>query len=53
MVVLKDWSMEGAPISVVYPATLRESPRVRAFTEFASDVLLEYRRHVDELLDEH
>jgi LysR family transcriptional regulator for bpeEF and oprC len=48
--VLKDWSAEGAPISVVYPAALRESPKVRAFAEFASDVLQDYRRHVDLIL---
>jgi LysR family transcriptional regulator for bpeEF and oprC len=48
--ILKDWSAEGAPISIVYPATLRESPKVRAFTQFAAEVLLDYRRHVDELL---
>jgi LysR family transcriptional regulator for bpeEF and oprC len=48
--LLKDWSAEGAPISIVYPAALRESPKVRAFTEFASDLLLDYRRHVDKLL---
>ena len=48
--VLKDWSAEGASISVVYPPALRESPKVRAFTEFAAGVLLEYRRHVDRLL---
>jgi LysR family transcriptional regulator for bpeEF and oprC len=48
--ILKDWSAEGAPISVVYPAALRESPKVQAFREFAAEVLLDYRRYVDTML---
>jgi DNA-binding transcriptional LysR family regulator len=48
--ILPDWSAEGAPISIVYPAGLRESPKVQAFTEFAGDILRNYRRHVDQIL---
>ena len=48
--ILKDWSAEGAPISIVYPAVLRESAKVRAFSEFAGGILLDYRRYVDKIL---
>jgi LysR family transcriptional regulator, regulator for bpeEF and oprC len=49
-VVLKEWSAEGAPISIAYPGALRDSPKVRVFADFAAELLLNYRRHVDRLL---
>jgi LysR family transcriptional regulator, regulator for bpeEF and oprC len=49
-VVLKEWSAEGAPISIAYPGVLRDSPKVRVFADFAAELLLNYRRHVDKLL---
>lgn len=38
------------PISIVYPATQRDSPRVRVFAAFAAQLLEDYRLHVDKLL---
>jgi LysR family transcriptional regulator for bpeEF and oprC len=49
-VVLREWSADGASISIVYPEALRESPKVRVFSAFAAQLLEEYRRHVDRLL---
>src|SRR5215469_1460719 len=49
-VLLREWSADGGPISIVYPSTLRESPKVRVFAAFAAQLLEEYRLHVDELL---
>jgi len=51
-VVLKEWSADGGPISIVYPAALRDSPKVRVFSDLAAELLLGYRKHVDELLGE-
>lgn len=48
--VLKDWSAEGAPMSIVYPAAQRGSTKVRVFADFAADLLLKLRKHVDEIL---
>jgi len=50
-VVLRDWSAPGAPISVVCRSALRDSPRIRVFADFASELLLQYRRRVDALLE--
>jgi LysR family transcriptional regulator for bpeEF and oprC len=49
-VVLREWSADGASISIVYPATLRESPKVKVFAAFAAQLLEDYRLHVDGLL---
>lgn len=49
--VLQEWSAPGAPISVVCRSALRESPKIRVFAEFASELLLQYRRRVDALLE--
>lgn len=49
-ILLNAWSAEGAPISIVYPATLRNSLKVRVFGEFAGELLLRLRAQVDELL---
>lgn len=49
--VLQEWSAPGAPISVVCRTALRESPKIRVFAEFASELLLQYRRRVDALLE--
>jgi LysR family transcriptional regulator for bpeEF and oprC len=49
--VLQEWSAPGAPISVVCSSALRESPKIRVFAEFASELLLQYRRRVDALLE--
>lgn len=48
--LLPDWSAEGAPISIVYPVALRNSPKVRVFADFASGLLLDWSRRVDALL---
>jgi LysR family transcriptional regulator, regulator for bpeEF and oprC len=48
--VLTEWSADGGPISVVYPAIHRESPKVRVFAAFAAQLLEDYRLHVDRLL---
>jgi len=50
-VVLRDWSAPGAPISVVCRSALRDSPKIRVFADFATELLLQYRRRVDALLD--
>jgi LysR family transcriptional regulator for bpeEF and oprC len=49
-VVLRDWSAPGAPISVVCRSALRDSPKIRVFADFATELLLQYRRRVDALL---
>ena len=49
--VLQEWSAPGAPISVVCRSALRESPKIRVFADFASELLLQYRRRVDALLE--
>jgi len=49
--VLKDWSAPGAPISVVCRTALRNSPKIRVFAEFAAELLSQYRRRVDALLE--
>jgi len=49
-IVLPEWSAEGSPVSIVYPATLRNSVKVRVFADFAAELLLQTRRKVDELL---
>jgi LysR family transcriptional regulator for bpeEF and oprC len=48
--VLADWATEGPTICVVYPAALRNSPKVRVFADFAAELLLKTRRKVDEFL---
>jgi LysR family transcriptional regulator, regulator for bpeEF and oprC len=50
-VVLREWSAPGAPISVVCRSALRDSPRIRVFADFATELLLQYRRRVDALLE--
>jgi LysR family transcriptional regulator, regulator for bpeEF and oprC len=50
-VVLPDWSAPGKAISVVCRAALRDSPRIRVFADFAAELLLQYRRRVDALLE--
>jgi len=50
-VLLRDWSAPGAPISVVCRSALRDSPKIRVFADFAAELLLQYRRRVDALLD--
>jgi len=50
-VVLREWSAPGAPISVVCRSALRDSPKIRVFADFATELLLQYRRRVDALLD--
>jgi LysR family transcriptional regulator for bpeEF and oprC len=45
--LMPEWSAEGPPISIVYPATVRHLPKVRVFADFAADLLLQWRRHVD------
>jgi LysR family transcriptional regulator, regulator for bpeEF and oprC len=50
-VVLKEWSAPGAPISVVCRSAVRNSPKIRVFADFAAELLLQYRRRVDALLE--
>ncbi len=49
--VLREWSAPGAPISVVCRSALRDSPKIRVFADFAAELLLQYRRRVDALLE--
>jgi LysR family transcriptional regulator for bpeEF and oprC len=49
--VLQDWSAPGSAISVVCSSALRDSPKIRVFADFAAELLLQYRRRVDALLD--
>ena len=49
--VLQEWSAPGASISVVCRAAVRDSPRIRAFAEFATGLLQQYRARVDGLLE--
>lgn len=49
--VLRDWPAPGAPISVVYRSALRDSPKIRVFADFATELLLQYRQRVDGMLD--
>ncbi|MBV9696144.1 MAG: LysR family transcriptional regulator [Gammaproteobacteria bacterium] len=49
--VLPEWTAAGAPISVVARRGLRESPKLRAFADFAAELLRQYRRRVDALLE--
>lgn len=50
-VVLREWSAPGAPVSVVCRSALRDSPKIRVFADFAAELLLQYRRRVDALLE--
>jgi LysR family transcriptional regulator for bpeEF and oprC len=49
-IVLHEWSAEGPPISIVYPASLRNAPKVKVFADFASELLLYMRQRVDQQL---
>lgn len=49
-IVLKDWSAMGDPMSIVYPAALRGSIKVRVFADFAAGLLMQLREHVDRIL---
>jgi LysR family transcriptional regulator for bpeEF and oprC len=50
-IVLRDWSAAvGPPLSIVYPAAQRGSTKVRVFADFAAELLLKMRKHVDEIL---
>lgn len=50
-VVLPEWSAPGAPLMVVCRSALRNSPKIRVFADFAAELLLQYRRRVDALLN--
>ena len=50
-VVLREWSAPGAPLLVVCRSALRNSPKIRVFADFAAELLLQYRRRVDTLLE--
>ncbi len=49
--VLAEWAEPGPPISVVARRGLRASPKLRAFADFAAELLRQYRRRVDALLE--
>ena len=48
--VLQDWSAPGASVSVACRSALRDSPKIRAFADFACELLEQYRARVDALL---
>lgn len=50
-VVLHEWSAPGAPLMVVCRNALHSSPKIRVFADFAAELLLQYRRRVDGLLE--
>ena len=50
-VVLHEWSAPGPPRLVVCRRALRNSPKIRVFADFAAELLLQYRRRVDALLE--
>ncbi|HYK99723.1 MAG TPA: LysR family transcriptional regulator [Steroidobacteraceae bacterium] len=50
-VVLHEWSAPGAPLMVVCRSALHNSPKIRVFADFAAELLLQYRRRVDALLN--
>jgi LysR family transcriptional regulator for bpeEF and oprC len=50
-VVLHEWSAPGPPLLVVCRSALRNSPKIRVFADFAAELLLQYRRRVDTLLE--
>lgn len=50
-VVLHEWSAPGPPLLVVCRSALRNSPKIRVFADFAAELLLQYRRRVDALLE--
>jgi LysR family transcriptional regulator, regulator for bpeEF and oprC len=50
-VILREWSAPGKSISVVCRRALRDSPKIRVFAEFATQLLRRYRERVDALLD--
>ena len=50
-VVLREWSAPGAPIYVVCRSAVRHSPKIRVFADFSAELLLQYRRRVDALLE--
>jgi LysR family transcriptional regulator, regulator for bpeEF and oprC len=50
-VVLQEWSAPGAPLMVVCRSALRNSPKIRVFADFAAELLQQYRRRVDALLE--
>jgi LysR family transcriptional regulator for bpeEF and oprC len=49
-IVLADWTATGVPMSIVYPAALRGSTKVRVFGDFAAGLLMQMRQHVDRIL---
>ena len=50
-VVLREWSAPGASLMVVCRRALHNSPKIRVFADFAAELLLQYRRRVDTLLE--
>jgi len=50
-VVLAEWSAPGWPLNVVCRRALHNSPKIRVFADFAAELLLQYRRRVDSLLE--
>ena len=49
--VLREFSCEGPPLSVIYPRATQHLAKVRVFAEFAADLMRNYearmRRRVD------
>ena len=44
--ILEDFVIPGPPISLVYPSAGSQSPKVRAFSDFAADLLLRWQAEV-------
>jgi LysR family transcriptional regulator, regulator for bpeEF and oprC len=51
LVILREWSAPGKPISVVCRRALRDSPKIRVFADFAAELLRRYRERVDAQLE--
>ena len=45
--VLPEYSTAGPPISAVFPASRRNSAKIRVFADFAADMLQRLRRELD------
>ena len=41
--ILKEYSCEGPPLSVVYPRATQHLAKVRVFAEFAAEIMRKYQ----------
>lgn len=49
--VLKEYELDGPPISIVYPAASGNALKVKVFAEFAEDLLLRWRQSLKRAAD--